>query len=323
MNKNVRPLGALAAASALLLAAGCGGGTAGTGAAADQPGQLDVVTAFYPFQFVAERVAGPHATVTSLTQPGAEPHDLELTPRQVASVSTADLVVYERTFQAAVDEAVDQSGNEHVLDVAAVVPLQPLAAGEHEEHAGEEHAEEGEEEHDHGGLDPHVWLDPTQMVTITTAVRDQLSTLDPDHAADYQANAAALEAELGGLDQDFRTGLASCRRTEFITTHTAFGYLAKRYGLSQIGITGLSPDAEPSPARIAEVQQEATEHGVTTIFYETLISPAIAQAIAGDLGLATDVLDPLEGITESSRGQDYVAVMRSNLTALQKAGGCS
>lgn len=336
MNKNVRPLGALLAASALLLAAGCGGDAAGTGADTDQPGQLDVVAAFYPFQFVAERVAGPHATVTSLTQPGAEPHDLELTPRQVASVATADLVVYERTFQAAVDEAVDQSGNEDVLDTVSVVPLQPLTSGAHEhegeehaedehaaeeEHAGEEHA--GEEEHDHGGLDPHVWLDPTQLATIAGAVRDRLSAADPDHAAEYQENAAALQAELGALDEDFRAGLASCERQEFITTHTAFGYLAQRYGLSQIGITGLSPDAEPSPARIAEVQHEATEHGVTTIFYETLISPAIAEAIAGDLGLATDVLDPLEGITESSRGQDYVAVMRANLTALEKANGCS
>jgi zinc transport system substrate-binding protein len=331
MNKFVRPLGALLASSALLLVAGCGGGAAGIGAADDQPGQLDVVAAFYPFQFVAERVAGPHAGVTSLTTPGAEPHDLELTPRQVASVSTADLVVYERTFQAAVDEAVDQSGNEHVLDVATVVPLQPLASAEHEEehgaeheegheHEGEEHAEE---EHDHGGLDPHIWLDPTQMATITGAVRDQLSALDPEHAEDFRTNAAALEAELTTLDEDFRTGLAGCERKEFITTHTAFGYLAKRYELSQIGITGLSPDAEPSPARIAEVQHEATEHGVTTIFYETLISPAIAEAIAGDLGLATDVLDPVEGITEASRGQDYVAVMRANLTALRKAGGCS
>ncbi|GAA1432116.1 zinc ABC transporter substrate-binding protein [Microlunatus lacustris] len=338
MNKNVRPLGALIATSALLLAAGCGGDPDGTGAADDQPGQLSVVAAFYPFQFVAERVAGPHASVTSLTTPGAEPHDLELTPRQVASVATADLVVYERTFQAAVDEAVDQSGNEHVLDIATVVPLQPLASAAHEhegeEHAEEEHGHEGEEhghegeehaedEHDHDGLDPHVWLDPTQMATITGAVRDQLSALDPDHAADYAANATALEGELGTLDQEFTAGLASCEREEFITTHTAFGYLAKRYGLSQIGITGLSPDAEPSPARIAEVQHEAEEHGVTTIFYETLISPAIAEAIAGDLGLATDVLDPVEGITEASRGQDYVAVMRANLTALEKANGCS
>jgi zinc transport system substrate-binding protein len=329
MNNTARPLGALLVTSALLLAAGCGGTADGTGAASGQPGQLEVVAAFYPFQFVAGRVAGPHASVTSLTQPGAEPHDLELTPRQVASISTADLVVYERTFQAAVDEAVDQSGTEHVLDTATVVPLEPLGAAEHQhegegdEHADGDHAEEGEDGHDHGGLDPHVWLDPTRLATITTAVRDQLSAVDPDHATDYQANAAALEAELGALDQEFRTGLASCEREEFITTHTAFGYLARRYGLSQIGITGLSPDAEPSPARIAEVQHEAEEHGVTTIFYETLISPAIAEAIAGDLGLATDVLDPIEGITDSSRGQDYVAVMRSNLTALEKANGCS
>ncbi|WP_091413742.1 metal ABC transporter substrate-binding protein [Friedmanniella luteola] len=321
MNKNARPFAALLAASALLLAAGCGGAD-GAAATPGQPGQLSVVASFYPFQFVAERVAGPHARVTSLTQPGAEPHDLELTPRQVASVTTADLVVYERTFQAAVDEAVDQSGNQHVLDTATVVPLQPLgAAGEHaEEEHGEGHAEE---EHEHGGLDPHVWLDPTQMATITAAVRDQLTALDPDHAADYRTSAAALDAELATLDQEFRTGLAGCERQAFITTHTAFGYLAARYGLTQIGITGLSPDAEPSPARIAEVQQEAQEHGVTTIFSETLVSPAIAEAIAGDLGLATDVLDPVEGITGSSRGQDYVAVMRSNLAALQKANGCS
>ncbi len=314
MNKSVRPLGALLASSALLLAAGCSGGAAGPGATG-QPGQLDVVAAFYPFQFLAERVAGPHASVTSLTTPGAEPHDLELTPRQVASISTADLIVYEHSFQTAVDEAVEQSGNQHVLDAAAVVPLQPLTSGGHEEHAGEKD--------DHGGLDPHVWLDPTQMVTLAGAVRDQLSDLDPEHAADYQRNAAALEAELTTLDQDFRSGLARCEREEFVTTHTAFGYLAKRYGLSQIGITGLSPEAEPSPARIAEVQREAGEHGVTTIFYETLVSPAIAEAIAGDLGLATDVLDPIEGITDASRGQDYVAVMHANLAALVKAGGCS
>ncbi len=323
MNKFMRPLGALLASSALLLAAGCGGGTAGTGAADGQPGQLDVVAAFYPFQFVVERVAGPRAAVTPLTSPGAEPHDLELTPRQVASVATADLVVYERTFQTAVDEAVDQSGSDHVLDVAAVVPLQPLGAATHE-HEGEEHGgEEGEDGHDHGGLDPHVWLDPTRMATLAGAVRDRLSAVDPDHAADYAAGAAALVAELGTLDEEFRTGLASCEREEFITTHTAFGYLAERYGLTQIGITGITPDAEPSPARIAEVQHEAQEHGVTTIFTETLVSPAIAEAIAGDLGLATDVLDPVEGITEASRGQDYLAVMRSNLTALEKANGCS
>lgn len=307
MNKRMRPFGVLLATSALLVSAGCGAVTAGPGAAAGHPGQLSIVTAFYPFQFIAERVAGSHATVTTLTQPGAEPHDVELTPRQVGAVSTADLVVYERTFQAAVDEAVDQSGAADVLDTASVVPLKPLTA-----------AEPG-----NGGLDPHVWLDPANMVTIADAVAKRLSALDAEHASTYAANAAALGSELHAVDQEYTAGLADCRRTEFITTHTAFGYLADRYGLTQLGITGLSPDAEPSPARVAKVQADAREHGVTTIFYETLVSPAIAKSIAGDLGLVTDVLDPIEGITETSRGRDYVAVMRSNLAALEKANGCA
>jgi zinc transport system substrate-binding protein len=318
-----RALGAAAVGCTLLLAAACSG-TAGEPESA-QPGQLTVVTAFYPLQFVAERVAGQHAVVTSLTQPGAEPHDVELTPRQVASVTDANAVVYIKGFQPAVDEAVAQSGNAHVLDTTSVVPLQTQA----DEHAhddaddspGDTHDSEGDG-HDHGGLDPHVWLNPTNMVTITEAVVAQLSALDPDHTADYTANGKALTAELGTLDSAYRTGLTTCERREFITSHAAFGYLSEQYGLTQIGISGLTPDAEPSPARIAAVQQEARAHGVTTIFYETLVSPAVATSIAGDLGLRTDVLDPIEAITASSRGDNYIAVMQSNLAALEKANGC-
>ena len=320
-----RALGAVAVGCSLLLVAACG--TAGEPGSA-QPGQLKVVTAFYPLQFVAERVAGDHGAVSSLTQPGAEPHDVELTPRQVASVSDGDAVIYIKGFQPAVDEAVAQSGNEHVLDTTSVVPLQTEAeehAHDHaddspaEEHSDEEHAEEG---HDHGGLDPHVWLNPLNMVTITDAVVAQLSGIDPDHAADYRANGAALQAELKKLDGSYAAGLKTCDRQEFITSHAAFGYLAEQYGLTQIGISGLTPDAEPSPARIAAVQEEAKAHGVTTIFYETLVSPAVATSIAGDLGLTTDVLDPIEAVTAESRGDNYIAVMQSNLVALEKANGC-
>ena len=152
----VRASGSVLVLLVLLLASACG--QSGT-PAGGQPGKLNVVTAFYPFQFVAERVAGDHAVVTSLTAPGAEPHDLELTPRQVASVTTADLVIYEKSFQAAVDEAVAQSGNDSVLDTATVVPLMPLQEGDQHDHA-----EEAGEEHGESGLDPHVWLDPHNMV---------------------------------------------------------------------------------------------------------------------------------------------------------------
>ena len=301
----------------LLLAAATGCTSAGSATSVrTERGQLAIVTAFYPLQFIAQRIAGDHATVANLTQPGAEPHDLELTPRQVASLTTASLVIYEKGFQPAVDEAVLQSENRGVIDTATIVPLRPLAAGDdlgHGEAAG----------HDHQALDPHVWLDPTFVYRIAAAVEERLVTIDPDHAADYQRNASALKKELRILDQSFRSGLAHCVRSEFITTHAAFGYLAERYQLTQIPITGLNPDSEPSPARIAEVQRVARQHDLTTIFSETLVSPAVAQAIAGDLGLTTDVLDPIEGITAQSRGQDYLSVMSSNLAALRKAGECS
>lgn len=316
MSVSVRRLGVVACLLSLLAAAACAS-TGSAGTPTRTPGQLRIVAAFYPLQFITQRVAGEHATVVNLTQPGAEPHDLELTPRQVASLTTANLVIYEKGFQPDVDEAVGQSENREVIDTTTVVSLRPLMTNGddlgHGEGAG----------HDHSALDPHIWLDPTSLSRIAGAVEARLVIIDPDHAADYRRNARGLEQELRGLDRSYRSGLAHCVRTEFITTHAAFGYLAQRYHLTQIAISGLSPDAEPSPARIAEVQRVAREYGLTTIFSETLVSPALARAIAGDLGLVTDVLDPIEGLTDQSRGHDYFSIMASNLAALRKAGGCS
>ena len=290
--------------ASVLLTTACGD-DAGAPAGSDQSGRLEIVVAAYPFQFIAERIAGTHAETRNLTEPGAEPHDVELTPRQVADISGADLVIFEKGFQPAVDEAVAQSGTDNALDTTAVVPLQPLAA-----------------DHDHGGLDPHVWLDPTKVATIAAAVAQRLIALSPEQRTEFERNLQTLEADLTKLDQAYASTLGSCDRKEFITTHAAFGYLAARYGLTQIAVSGLSPEAEPSPARIAAVQDAAREHQITTIFYETLVSPAVATSIAGDLGLKTDVLDPIEGITPDSRGSDYLAVMESNLIALKIANGC-
>ena len=301
----------------LTMAAGCTAAGPANSVDTKQPGRLTIVAAFYPLQFVAQRVAGNHAEVTSLTQPGAEPHDLELTPRQVAGLTTASLVIYQKGFQPAVDEAVLQSGNSEVIDTGTVVPLRPLSTIE------DDHAHGPGAERDDPEMDPHVWLDPTAVSAIARTVQVRLSTLDPDHAAEYSRNTDTLHKQLISLDRSFRAGLRHCVRTEFMTTHAAFGYLAARYHLTQIAISGLSPDSEPSPARIAEVQREARDHQLTTIFYETLVSPAVAQAIADDLDLATDVLDPVEGITSQSRGRDYLSVMYANLAALRKAGTCS
>lgn len=332
MSKISRALGVLVCLGALLLGSACSPDRNGGG----EPGQLTVVTSFYPLQFIAERIAGDHANVENLTQPGTEPHDLELTPKQVGSLASADLVAYLSGFQAAVDDAITASGAEDPFDAASVVTLRRNDEGhDHDhEHGDEDHDEDGHDEadhdeeghdehdHDHGEFDPHVWLDPTQMVAITEEFAARMVALDPDHTDEYEANRDALVSELTDLDEEYEQGLASCERKEFITSHTAFGYLADRYDLVQIGIAGLSPDTEPSPSRIAEIHEEAKEHQITTIFYETLTSPAVAESIAGDLGLTTDVLDPIEGITAESRGTDYLSVMRSNLEALQTANGC-
>ena len=311
--KICRTLLAVLATLGLVLTTGCSSATP----AAPTSGKLTVIAAFYPFQFIAERIGGDQVTVANLTPPGSEPHDLELSPKQVASLGQADLVIFQKGFQPAVDAAIQTVPPKHAIDTATFLTLQPAASEQgHSEDEPADHSEEG-------ALDPHTWLDPTNMVAIAEHVRDGLVAANPAATSTFTANAATLVTDLKGLDGDFSKGLKSCQRQVFITSHEAFGYLAKRYGLEQVGIRGIEPDTEPSAARIAEVQKVARQYGVTTIFFETLVSPAVAESVAGDLGLATDVLDPLEGLTSASRGADYLEVMRSNLTALRKANGCS
>ncbi|MET8261153.1 metal ABC transporter substrate-binding protein [Micromonospora sp. NPDC005553] len=305
----------LAAATALL-ALGAGAGCSTGGAAGADPQRVDVVAAFYPLQFLAERIGGDAVRVTNLAKPGAEPHDLELNPSQVGEVSDAELIVYLKGFQPAVDDAVAQNGGDRAFDVTSVQPLLDASAGGHDHEGEEGHAEES------GGKDPHVWLDPTRLAGIGDQLAQRLGKADPDHAADYTARATALRADLTTLDGEFKQGLATCQRREIVTSHAAFGYLADRYQLDQVGITGLSPDVEPSPQRLAHVIEEAKEHQATTIFFETLVSPKVAETIAGQVGAKTAVLDPIEGLAAGSNG-DYLSVMRTNLRTLQTALSCS
>ncbi|MFE9738310.1 metal ABC transporter substrate-binding protein [Streptomyces sp. NPDC006477] len=311
---------------------------AGSSDAADggKGGKLDVVASFYPMQYLAEQIGGGHVAVDTLTKPGVEPHDLELKPRQIGELGEADVVLYLKGIQPAVDKAIAQAGVANTVDAATLTKLEAHGTGAghegheaHEAHEGEsaeEHAEHatGEEGHDHGseaGADPHIWLDPVKYAEVAKGVGSALAKADPDHAADYRKNTDALVKKLGDLDTAFETGLKNTATKTFITTHSAFGHLAERYGLDQEGISGVDPESEPSPARIKELQDIAEKDKVTTVFFETLASDRTARTLASDTGLRTDVLDPLEGITDTSKGDDYIEVMRSNLAALQKALG--
>ncbi len=269
-----------------------------------------IVASFYPLAYAAERVGGDRVQVANLTPAGAEPHDLELTPKQIDQLLDADLVLdLGRNFQPAVEKAAEQRDGPTVklLDVL------PIKTG------GKKVNEDDPE-----ALDPHVWLDPVLMGDIVTQVQRALTKADPSGRATYKSNADAFRAQLGALDARYSDGLANCKRTLIVTAHEAFGYLARRYGLQQEGVAGLSPDAEPDPKRLADLTDLVKRDGVTVIFTEELVSPRIADTLAREAGVRTAVLDPLEGLTaaKQKRGATYTSVMDENLAKLRDALGC-
>ncbi len=297
---------------------GCGSSPEGS-----TDGARTVVAAFYPLAWVAERVAGPGYDVVNLTTPGAEPHDLELSIRQTAELAGAAVVIHESGMQPAVDDAIEAEASGAVIDVVDVVALRPTAAtadghdhehGDSDEHSEEEGAEDQE-------VDPHFWLDPALMAELTEAVADRLSELDPDHADDYAARAQKTVTELERLDRDYADTLAGCERTTVVVNHGAFGYLDK-YGLDLHSIAGLSPTAEPTAATLAELREVIETDGITTVFTETLASPKNAETLADSVGVDTAVLDPIEGLTDDTAGEDYLSLMQRNLTTLAQANGC-
>ena len=309
----MRRLLAALATVATLAAAGCTSAPART----DAGGRLDVVAAFYPLQFVAERVGGDRVRVTNLVNPGVEPHDIEPDSKQLAPITDADLVVHLAGFQPAVDEAIKAQAKDRAFDVAGVEPLSEAPPGaEEEEPAG------GAKEHANEGKDPHVWLDPMRLAAIGDKVAERLATVDSAAADAFRTRAKELRATLVDLDEEYMTALRTCQRRDIVTSHAAFGYLAARYKLSQIPITGLSPEEEPTPQRLAEVTALAKQKGVTTIYFETLVSPKIAETLAKEVGAKADVLDPIEGL-EAGSGGDYVSVMRENLAKLRTGLGCT
>lgn len=261
----------------VLALAGCGG--------SEDNGSPTVVAAFYPLAWAAERI-GDDAVVVNLTPPGAEPHDVELSPRDVQEIRDADLVLYVGSgFQPAVEDAVaDRKGPS--LDVSG------------------------------GDRDPHIWLDPVRLARVVTQIARTLGRAEPG---------AELAAALRRLDEDYRRGLERCERRTLVTTHSAFGHLTARYGLTHLSLAGRSPEAEPGPRELERLIAEVRDSGATTVFAEPLVSDRLARTVAREAGVKVGVLDPIEGLSEErlSAGEDYLWVMRDNLGALREALGCT
>jgi len=267
------------------LAVGCGGSDGHSSS------RETVVASFYPLAFAAEQVGGEAVSVENLTPPGAEPHDLEVSPSDVGKIKSADLVLLlGHGFQPQLEDAAG-SGPEVValLDTAAL-DLHPDG-------------------------DPHVWLDPIRYMKIV----DRIGVVLRRPAA-----VSRLLARLRKLDKDYRRGLADCARRDIVTSHEAFAYLAERYGLNQIAVTGLNPEAEPTPQALQQTVDVVRASDATTVYFERLVSPRLAETVARETGTKTAVLDPIEGLTDTERkqGDDYFTLMRANLHALQTGLGC-
>lgn len=278
----------------LSLAAGCSD-------APSEDGRVEVVASFYPIFEAVRSIAGDTIRVSNLTPAGVEPHDVELTPKQVDTISDADAVFYLEGFQPAVDDIVASS--ERAVD---------LLAGARGLRRSEE------------GIDPHIWLDPVRWRRIVERIAPALTKLDPGSSKTFARNADRYDRNLRVIDRDIEAGLALCERREIVTSHDAFGYLADRYELEELPITGISPEAEPTPERVAELTDLVRGEGITTIFTEALVSPKVARALAREAGVRTDVLDPIEGLTKQqvAAGEDYSSVMQANLRVLRKALEC-
>lgn len=277
-----------------------------------------------------KHVAGDLADVENLVPPGMEPHDWEPTAKDMAAISEADVLVYNGAgLEGWVEQVLDSAGK-GLKSVEASKGIEIMEGSEEHEHGEEaEHAhteeeqghDESDHDHDHGGLDPHVWLSPKLAIQEVHNIEKGLSEAAPEYADQFKSNADAYITKLEALDKEYADALKDTKRKDFITQHAAFGYLAKQYGLTQVPIAGLSPEQEPSAAQMAEIVKFSQEHNVKTIFFETLVSSKIADTIAKEIGAKSDVLNPIEGLTEEEMadGLDYIAVMQQNLKALKTA----
>jgi zinc transport system substrate-binding protein len=301
-----------------LLVTGCGGTSSKVPAFAAGSGKLKVAASFYPLYEFARAVGGDKVEVVNLVPPGTEPHDWEPTAGHIKSLNQAQVFLYNGAgFEHWVEKTLQSLDNKAL---AAVETSHGFALIEGE-------AEEEDHDHDHGdasAMDPHIWLDPMGAIHTVEAIRDAFIAADGANKATYEANAAAYVAKLKALDTEFKSGLSQCRTKEFFTSHAAFGYLAQRYQLTQHPIMGLAPDAEPKPKELQAIVEEAKEHNVKYIFFETLVSDKVAKVIAGEVGAQTLVLNPFEGLTEQEiqAGRDYLSVMRDNLANLKTALEC-
>lgn len=288
-----------------------------------QDKKLSVYTSFYPMYDFASKIGGDKIDAVNMVPAGTEPHEWEPTAADIAGLEEASVFIYNGAgMEHWVEDVLESIQNDSLIAVEASKGL-TLLEGHHDDE--EEHSEEeehsDEDEHSHGEFDPHVWLDPMNAKAEMESIKNSFIQADPDNKDYYEANYTKYAGEFDALDKEFRDAITSLPNKDIIVAHQAFGYLCSAYGLNQVPVEGLAPDSEPDPARVAEIIEFAKEHDVKVIFFEELVSPKVAEVIASAIGAKTDVLSPVEALSDEQmeNGDDYFTVMRHNLEALKAA----
>ncbi|MEX2415791.1 MAG: zinc ABC transporter substrate-binding protein [Paenibacillaceae bacterium] len=298
------------------LAVGCGSSNDFT-----VEGKVNVVTSFYPLYDFVTKIGGEHVNVVNLVPVGVEPHDWSPKPRDMSNITKADVFIYNGAgFEGWVDDFLNSLKKDSpLLLVEAIHDVDLIETGEYEE----EHANErkNEEEHDHGDVDPHAWISPLQARVMAGTIKDNLIEADPTHKEDFEANYNQLADRLQQLHDRLTLIVSQAPKKEIVVSHEAFGYIARDYNITQVGVMGLSPEAEPTVQRMNEITKFAEAHEIKYILFEELVSPKLAETLAKSLDIETLVLNPIEGITEEQEmaKEDYFTIMASNLTTIEKA----
>ena len=282
---------------------------------------INVAASFYPIAEIVSRVGGTDVKVIALTPPGEGAHDVQLTAKSLDQLTSAQIVFYiSDGFQPDIEKAVSSlPGSVSTVDLLASLQLLPIVA----QLAGTEGDTDGEVLA--SGKDPHVWLDPANMVTMARTVADALATQSPALSATFASNASAYISELETLGNDIDTTLANCESRALVTSHRAFAYLAKRANLDQVAISGVNPEEEPSAKSLEAIAAFAVKQKVSTIFFETLLPADLAKTLADKVGATADLLDPIEGLNSEdiANGSTYITVQRDNLKRIAIGLRCS
>ena len=285
--------------------------------------KIQVMTTFYPMYEFTKQVVGDKGDVELLIPAGTEPHDFEPSAKDLAKISDSDVFVYNSPeLETWTDNLTDTIDTKQTEIIQASKDIKLMEGTEHDHEEAHDHDTQEHEEHGHSHeLDPHVWLDPALAIKEVETIRDQLSKKYPDDKAAFEKNAASYIDELKKLDEEFQTAFKDAKNKTFVTQHAAFGYLANQYGLTQEAIAGISPDQEPSPSRLSELKHYVDDNQVKVLYFEENASSKVAETLSKETGVKLEVLNPLESLTDKQikDGEDYLSVMRENLTALKES----